>query len=118
MYTGMHENVHIYVNKELIKFFHRKFHRFFHRIIVFCEKFIGVPFFVKKFTGWRMIHILFRARTRKIAPARQWIMFCLKRKTRFLRNIHTMTTYLKHVEIIKFRATTKCDMSLDRPLKV
>ena len=29
-----------------------------------------------------------------------------------------MTTYLKHVEITKFQATTKCDMSLDSSLKV
>ena len=29
-----------------------------------------------------------------------------------------MTTYLKHVEIIKFSDTTKCDISLDSPLKV
>ena len=29
-----------------------------------------------------------------------------------------MSTYLKHVEIIKIRAKTKCDMSLDSSLKV
>ena len=33
------------------KIFHRKFHRFFHRIVVFCEKFTELSFFVKKFTG-------------------------------------------------------------------
>ena len=29
-----------------------------------------------------------------------------------------MTTYLKHVEIINFKATSKCDIPLDSPLKV
>ena len=38
------------------------------------------------------------SRIRKLASG----YFCLKHKTRFLRNIHTMTTYLKHVQIIKF----------------
>ena len=85
-------------NIELIKFFHRKFHRFFHWLDVFCEKFTGVSFFCEKIY-WLAIDSHF---TRKIAPARQRILFCLKRKTRFLRNIHTMTIHRKHVEIIKF----------------
>ena len=29
-----------------------------------------------------------------------------------------MSTYLKHVEIIKFQATTKYDISFDNPLKI
>ena len=32
-------------------FFTENFTDFFHRIVVFCEKFRGVSFFVKKFTG-------------------------------------------------------------------
>ena len=74
MYTGKKINIpvflhHINIRKRVKiipnlcehridkKFFHRKLHRFFHRIVVFCEKFTGVSFFVEKFTGWRMIHI-------------------------------------------------------------
>ena len=38
------------------------------------------------------------SRIRKLASG----YFCLKRKTRFLRNMCTMSTYLKHVEIKKF----------------
>ena len=54
------------------------------------------------------------SRIRKLASG----YFCLKRKTRFLRNTNTMTTYLKHVEIIKFQATNTNDTSLESSLKV
>ena len=47
----------------------------------------------------------------------QWI-FWSETKTRFVRNIQTMSTYLKHAEVRKFQATTQCDISFDSPLKV
>ena len=37
------------------------------------------------------------SKIRKLASA----YFCLKRKTRFVRNINIMSTHLKHVEILK-----------------
>ena len=86
MYTGKNFNIPVFSPPYKCKKtctnnstkFHRFLHRILHRIVVFCEKFTGVSFFVKKFTGWRMIHIFFRAWTRKIAPARQWIIFLSK----------------------------------------
>ena len=78
------------VYKNFTKNFTDSFTEFFTICEKICEKFTELSFFVKKFTGWRMI----KNSSQHVLEKLHLHVRYLKRKTRFLRNTHTMATSL------------------------